>query len=355
VAGEYRRSGICYLLLVGDYEQVPAKYVYSPSYEEDFADFNYKPTDWYYGVPNWSESQTGFLSGNVPEIAVGRLPVKDVSELENFVSKMVDVESEVRHGGFIVYTSLGVTVNPTLGLQYTYYKFEGEAEIKPLTQILKGGVAYALTYTHGGPSGLWAKSEGGTWKAIMTCEDAERFDASYNIHFLAACFTGALDLQSESLGRVLAVSPMGPALVIASSRTQTCDDPIISFFWENYFETGDVGKSILKAIKEYLSDGRVFSVEKPKFQKYNLYLTKVVYGDISWRVKDPMATLSPGSSFKTINETEVLNFSCEAVGGKNVQPVSLATLHPLILWFICFAFKRRVQRVLRSLKAYRSF
>lgn len=117
----------------------------------------------------------------------------------------------------------------------------------------------------------------------------------------------------------------------------------------------DVGKSILKAIKEYLSDGRVFSVEKPKFQKYNLYLTKVVYGDISWRVKDPMATLSPGSSFKTINETEVLNFSCEAVGGKNVQPVSLATLHPLILWFICFAFKRRVQRVLRSLKAYRSF
>ncbi|MEM3550598.1 MAG: C25 family cysteine peptidase [Candidatus Bathyarchaeia archaeon] len=352
VADEYRRSGISYLLLVGDYKQVPAKYVYSPSYEEGFADFNYKPTDWYYGVPNWSESQTGLLSGNIPEIAVGRLPVKNVSELENYISKIVNVESEVRQGLFIVYSSLGVTVNPTLDLQYAYFK--GDAEIKPLTQVLKGEVAYAITYTHGDPSGLWVKSEEGVWKAIMSCGDVEAFEASYNIHFLAACFTGALDLQSESLGRVMAVSPRGPALVIASSRTQTCDDPIISYFWKNYFETGDVGKSILKAIKEYLSDGRIFSIEKPKFQKYNLYLSKVVYGDISWRVKNPMATLSSNFSFKTINETEVLNFSHIAVWDGNLQPISSAVFYPLIL-FICFAFKRLVQRVLRSLKACRMF
>ncbi|MBO3809752.1 MAG: hypothetical protein FGF50_09200, partial [Candidatus Brockarchaeota archaeon] len=64
IAEEHRQSGVKYLLLVGTYEHVPTKYVYSPSDELGLADFNYKPSDWYYGVPDWNNSEVGLLGGN---------------------------------------------------------------------------------------------------------------------------------------------------------------------------------------------------------------------------------------------------------------------------------------------------
>ncbi|MEM3469289.1 MAG: C25 family cysteine peptidase, partial [Thermoproteota archaeon] len=85
IAEEHMRSGVKYLLLVGTYEHVPTKYVYSPSDEHGLADFNYKPSDWYYGVPDWNESEVGLLGGNIPRIAVGRLPVRNEEELDRLI------------------------------------------------------------------------------------------------------------------------------------------------------------------------------------------------------------------------------------------------------------------------------
>jgi hypothetical protein len=100
-----------------------------------------------------------------------------------------------------------------------------------------------------------------------------------------ACFTGALDLGNESLARALITSPKGPALVIASSRIEMSGNMISSKFWEAMSETGDVGGSIIEALRSYLLDQTIFQSGKYVFHYYNSYLDKVVYGDVSWTVK----------------------------------------------------------------------
>lgn len=122
VAEEYTKSGINYLLLVGTYEQVPAKYVYSPSDEFGLADFNYKPTDWYYAVPDWEESNIGFLGGNIPKIAVGRLPVKNEEELEQTLSKIIEVESQLEPGSLLFLGDSNVELYRLLSNPYCHYE-----------------------------------------------------------------------------------------------------------------------------------------------------------------------------------------------------------------------------------------
>jgi len=343
VSGEHEHSGIRYLLLVGTYEQVPTKYVYSPSPESGFADFNYKPTDWYYAVPFWQDSRTGVLMGNVPEIAVGRLPVRNEVELDRLLSKIVNVERQPRQGLFLVFSSLNVKAEPVLNVCHTYYNVEGN--LKPLSQILNSEVAYALTFTHGSSSSIWMKNLGGEWKTLMTTEDVDEIAAAYNIHCLAACFAGALDLEGESLGRALAVSSNGPALVLASSRMMEYDDAVFYFFWKYFFDSGDVGGSIVEAIRSYLSDSKVFSLQKPSFQKYNLYLTKVLYGDVSWRVENPKASVEDYSDFNFQLKDTVLNFDAAQVADENgAQPIDLPVMFTIAVVFLCSVIKRKVYK-----------
>jgi len=287
VANEYRNSGIKYLLLVGTYDQVPPKYVYSPSDEAGLADFNYKPTDWFYAVPDWQDSQIGLLNGNVPEIAVSRLPVKNSEELERTISKIVEVESQPLKGFFLVFKDDNLAFQPLLNVSDVYYASKTNLSDETLSQMLSGNVAYAATYTHGSPSALWTKTANGSYTPLITSGDIEQIKKAYGIHYLVACFAGALDLENESLAEALITSRKGPVLVIANSRTEILDTPLPSTFWENFFKTGDVAGSIVQSIQSYLSDTEFFSLQHPAFQKYNLYLCRVVYGDISWKVENP--------------------------------------------------------------------
>ena len=288
-ASEYKRSGIKYLLLVGTYEQVPAKYVYSPSSEFDVADFNYKPTDWYYGVPDWDDSKVGLLGGNIPKIAVGRLPVNNKEELKQVISKIIAVEKDFKCGPILIFDGLNGAFNSFLGLfrsdyHYCYISCDNSTS-SMLNRILSiEDCSHIVSYTHGTPGALWVRASDGEWKTLMTCEDARNLSKMYGIHYLVACFAGALDLGNESLARALITSPAGPVVVIASSRVEVFDVQISLKFWERFSENGDVGMSFLEALQSYLCDQTVFSPKERRFQKYNLYLSKVIYGDVSWRI-----------------------------------------------------------------------
>jgi len=331
VAEEYERSGIRYLLLVGPYDQVPTRYTYSPSHELGLADFNYKPTDWYYAVPDWEDSKIGLLGGNIPKIAVGRLPVRNEEELDQTLSKIIEVETNLSPGSFLVFDDLNVALEPVPSVPHTYYASDSNLTSKPLSQMLSSGVAHVVTYTHGSPSALWTKAISGECGTLMTYKDVSDIEATYGIHYLVACFAGALDLENESLARALITSSTGPALVIASSRTEASDNHIPSSFWEDFFNTGDVGGSFLEALQSYLSDQTVFSPQEPMFQRYNLYLNKVVYGDISWRVKDPRKNIVVCSAPALRSESSVLNGSeAQAPSEKDVNPMDLSAAFSLI-------------------------
>jgi hypothetical protein len=311
VAGEYERAGIRYLLLVGTYDQVPTRYVYSPSDELGLADFSYKPTDWYFGVPDWQDSEIGLLGGNVPSIAVGRLPVKNEEELGQVLRKIMSVEASREQGIFLSIGDSTAAMAQTLGIPQVSYSFDVDSPIISIEKALSNDVAYVMSYSHGTASALWTRTRQGTWEQLMTLDDVPKIQTTYMIHYLAACFTGAIDLPNESLARSLLVSPTGPAMVIASTRTEGSGDAISSVFWSELFATGNVGLSFLKAIQSYLTDGSIFSAREASFRQYNYYLNKVIYGDISWTIEEPKATVkscesppAPVASYSQGSEVE---------------------------------------------------
>lgn len=286
VAEEYDKCGIKYLLLVGCYDQVPTRYVYSPSDEGGFADFNYKPSDWFYGVPDWQDSRIGLFGGNIPKIAVGRIPAKSSEELEQTISKIIMVESNPPEGSFLIFQDKSLLSKPLIDSSSVLKVQTKDISNDYLIGMLSGDVAHTLTYAHGSPSALWVSTFNGSYVPILTVSDAGLINRTYGIHYLVACFAGALDLEDECLARVLMTSRTGPILVVANSRTEALDNPIPSIFWDNFFQTGDVADALIKAITSYLNNAEVFDAQHPLFQKYNFYLCQVIYGDVSWRVKN---------------------------------------------------------------------
>ncbi|MEM2704021.1 MAG: C25 family cysteine peptidase [Candidatus Bathyarchaeia archaeon] len=313
VAGEFEKCGIKYLLLVGCYDQVPTRYIYSPSDEGGFANFNYKPSDWFYGVPDWQDSRVGLLEGNIPKIAVGRIPAKNNEELEQTISKIIMVESNPPEGSFLIFQDESLLSKHLIDSSIVLKAQTKDISNDYLIGILSGDVAHTLIYAHGSPLVLWASTFNGSYVPILTVEDAGLINRTYGIHYLVACFAGALDLEDECLARVLMTSKTGPILVVANSRTEALDNPIPSIFWHNFFQTGDVADALIKAITSYLKNSEVFDTQRPLFQKYNLYLCQVVYGDVSWKVRnlekiviahqnsadDPSKTETLGNSYST--------------------------------------------------------
>lgn len=301
IAGEYEQSGVKYLLLVGTYEQVPTKYVYSPSDELGLADFNYKPSDWYYGVPDWSDSEVGLLGGNIPRIAVGRLPVRNGEELDRLIRKIIKVETGFQPGLLLILNDPCVNAEPLAETLGAHHPACVNMTVKNLDPSLFSNVTFLVTITHGSPDALFTRTPDGELKPLITSREASLVTWDCAVHYMAACFSGALDLEGESLARVLVTSEGGPALVIASTRTESSGNPILTVFWERFFATGDVGRSFLDAVETYLLDERVFSNSKPLFNAYNFYLTKAIYGDVSWRVRDTGSSIQGGSATRSPN------------------------------------------------------
>jgi hypothetical protein len=285
VANEISQASIRSVLFVGNYDQVPTRYVYSPSDEDGLADFNYKPTDWYYTVPNWEDSKIGYLGANVPQIAVGRLPVNNQQELQQTLAKIMDAENTPSSPSLATLNEPSLNLNPNLNFPYNTCTLSINQTTTQIDKLISGNVTYLASYTHGTPSALWTKTDAEGWQPLFTQTQAAELKQNFNIFYLVACFTGALDLKDESLSRTLITSPNGPALVIASSRTEGSDNSIASSFWTKLFASGNVGESFTQALGGYINDPAVFSPDNPTFQRYNFYLDKVIYGDPSWHIQ----------------------------------------------------------------------
>jgi len=325
VASEHDAAGIKYVLLVGTYDQVPTKYVYSPSSEYGYADFNYKPTDWYYGVPKWNDSTVGLMGGNIPEIAVGRLPVKNADELERTLAKIVDVETNLKAGPILVFGDTNVALDSPLGAPYVFYSADVNVTSESLTHVLSSGPMHVISYSHGTASALWTGDPKGGAKLLMSYEQVPQINSTYGIQYIIACFTGALDLGNESLARTLITSQTGPALVVASSRIEMSGNMISSRFWKAMSDTGNVGSAIIEALSSYLLDQAIFQPGEYAFQYYNSYLDKVVYGDVSWTVR----TQEGGSSLSSYDATQSSSQTVAAgkvqTAGETVGPTDLLT------------------------------
>jgi len=299
VASERKGKGIRYLLLVGTYDQVPTKYVYSPSYECGLADYNFKPSDWYYGVPDWNDSEVGILGGNLPEVAVGRLPVRDEEELERTISKVIEEETNFEPGPLLVLGDADVVQDSALATPHLYYSSSVNLTSQVLVRLLSSGTANVISYSHGTVSALWTSDSNGRWRILMSCEQVPEITATYGIQYMIACFTGALDLGNESLARALITSAKGPALVVASTRVEMSGDLISSRFWDEFLKSSDVGGSMVRALRSYLLDQSIFSPGEYSFQYYSSYLDKAVYGDISWVVRSNRSDQSASPNLLT--------------------------------------------------------
>ncbi|MEM3746786.1 MAG: C25 family cysteine peptidase [Thermoproteota archaeon] len=336
IAEEHRRSGVKYLLLVGTYEHVPAKYVYSPSDEHGLADFNYKPSDWYYGVPDWNESEVGLLGGNIPRIAVGRLPVRNEEELDRLIRKIIRVETVFQPGLFLVLKDQAVNVDTLLDVLHTCSPICLNTAPGILDPLLLKNVTYLVTITHGSQDALFTITPDGELRPLITSKEASRIVENYAIHYMSACFTGAIDLEGESLARVLITSEGGPALVIASSRTEWSSNPILPVFWKSFFATGDVGQSFLEAVETYLLDTNVFSPSKPSFSSYNFYLNKVIYGDVSWRIRNPGNSITGGEAL-TNSKPPVENSFKDFSDASRVEKEAAPTWSIIVLLLAAFS------------------
>jgi hypothetical protein len=343
IAQEYRRAGIKYVLLIGTFEQVPTKYVYSPSYEE-LADFNYKPTDWYYGVPDWKDSEVGFLNGNIPKIAVARLPIRNNEELNVTLTKIINAEAHASTGNFLFYSDVGNTFEAQLSVPYTYYTADANQTFQPLSALLSKA-AYATTVTHGTASALYAKVVDGKWKPLLSTQDVADINGTYSIHYLVACFTGALDLGKESLAQTLITSPKGPALVIANSRTELSNTLIPQEFWNAFFDSGNVGTSFLNALQTYIGNPAFFSKEEPTFDKYNLYLTKTLYGDPSWTISDPQINATANIQAETALFSNTQAQVATANHTNYVPLIILSTTFSFCAVFLCCILKGKTHAI----------
>jgi hypothetical protein len=349
IAQEVKQSGIKYLIIVGNYDQVPTKYVYSPSNDLEIADFNYKPTDWYYSVPDWSDSQIGLLGGNVPQIAVGRLPVKNIQELEQTLSKIISVEENLGAGSFVSLQDPNLGADSDLNVPHSTISFNTNLTSNRLAEVLSENVSYAVSYTHGTPSGLWTQIGTDQWAPLFSSKDVASLKSTFGIMYTVACFTGAIDLKEDGLARALITSPAGPALVIASSRTESLSSYIPSAFWDKFFETGNVGDSFVFSLQSYLSDSAVFSSDSKAFQKYNFYLDKVIYGDVSWSISNMKAPAPVDLGSSTQPNAVLLNALEERSQNEgNVKLSGLWMAFPFGVIFLSCALAVRLWRKSRN-------
>jgi hypothetical protein len=315
IAQEYQQYGLKYVILVGTYDQVPTKYVYSPSSDLDVADFNYKPTDWYYAVPDWIDAQVGLLGGNTPQIAIGRLPVRNAQELDQTLSKIISAEENKTEGSFVALQDPNLNADSGLNFAVSLVDFNVNLTSANLAQKLSDNVSYVASYSHGTPGALWTQKGSDQWTPMFSCKDLANIKSTFGIMYLVACFTGEIDLKEEGLARALITSPSGPALVIASSRTESLSNYIPSAFWDRFFETGKVGDSFVFSLQSYLFNSAVFSSDSKAFQKYNFYLGKVIYGDVSWAVETYKVKAPENLASSTQPNTLILN--ADGTGSKN--------------------------------------
>lgn len=121
IANYEKTYGIEYVMLVGDSDKFPVRYIYGKNVDIDentVLSLSYVPTDLYYAdlyyegtgdFCNWDANGNGFYGESLyyrlvepelniddldlrPDVAVGRVPVSDITEIRNYVDKTISYE-----------------------------------------------------------------------------------------------------------------------------------------------------------------------------------------------------------------------------------------------------------------------
>jgi hypothetical protein len=218
-----------FLLLGGDASLDPRNYL-------QFGEFDFVPTKLVVTDVLETASDDWFVDfddNGIPEIAVGRLPVRSAAEANAIVSKIIDYEQGSPSGGWKTQALLIADNNDT----YTF-DFEAAADaaesLLPATlsiqkillgqtnentaraQILDGFEDGKLIVNYGGHGSVetWANEE------LLTSADAQDFTNGQRLPFVIAmnCLNGYFqDVFTFSLAEALMVNPNGGAVAVWAS------------------------------------------------------------------------------------------------------------------------------------------
>ncbi len=284
----YETYGIQWVLLVGDTDLIPTRYIYNPDTrilrEEGSNDHEalgsdiYKPTDYYYAdlTGTWDIDDDDIFGESLrenwveeiefyPEVNVGRFPGNSISEIETMVNKTLhydkvqypgewmnqmllgasiqdwpsssdlDGEQEVRLANKIIEESVEGNINYTLLAESTFYGTN--LTQSSFRENLTIGRSIVLFAGHGSTR-TFNGINGGSSTTILTKNDAINL-ANHempSLFYADACSTNIFDQIDDSMGENLIKKASGGAIgYIGAMR--------LSFYYVNDSQmTGDLAE-----------------------------------------------------------------------------------------------------------------
>ena len=171
----YEKYGIKWVLLVGDTDLIPIRYVYNPDtrvlreqgstyYESLGADDIYKPTDYYYAdlTGTWDEDGDGIYGEGllenrkeeiswIPEVNVGRFPGNSIEEIERMINKSLYYETAQNPGEWMNQMLLGAAIQD----MPTASDLDGEQEVWLANRIIEESINGNINFTLLAESTQW--------------------------------------------------------------------------------------------------------------------------------------------------------------------------------------------------------
>jgi len=217
-----------YVLLVGDSSVDPRNLLGQGSY--DFVPTTYEVTQ-YLKAPS-DDSLADFNGDGIPEMAVGRLPVRTPAEATAVVSKLVRYDQATRPQSVLLVADKNID-------------YDFEAQSATLYGLIPAGVPVTTVYRNAGPTDaavrarLLAQLNTGpsivnffghgavtiwTNASILRQSDADSLTNtnSLSLYLMMTCLNGFfVDPKVESLGEALVNAPNGGAIATWSSSGET--------------------------------------------------------------------------------------------------------------------------------------
>jgi len=266
---------------LGEYDFVPTKIIETFSMET-------ASDDWFVTFNN--EGKDG--AAKMPEMAIGRLPVRTAEEATLVVSKIVGYEQGAggemkdvllvadkaeQNGDFDFEETIGeigssvpdgMTVKQVFRSQYGS---DSEARDEILSSMNQGPLV--VNYAGHGSEGIWRGE-------ILSSGDAEGLGNGMRLPFVISmtCFNGLFhDVYSESLAEALLKAPNGGAMAVWASSG-----------WTTPGEQAVMNQELMRVLLngEHLTLGEVVLRAKAAAQNWDVRRTWILFGDPTTKLKN---------------------------------------------------------------------
>ena len=216
-----------YVVLIGDVADVPTDYA-EAKVNVHWGSEPTIATDQLYGDVDGDQ---------VPDVAVGRIPADSPAELSGVVRKLIRYEQQADDGswrrqidvvagvgGFGVVTDALIEAaarnvfRQVVPTNYAVRQLKTDPDAT-CAQISSGSFAWVYL-GHGLPTMLDVAETPRGPRPILAVSDVPRIHCGANapLAVLVACYTGAIDAQSDSLAEELVLDERGPVAAIAATR-----------------------------------------------------------------------------------------------------------------------------------------